>query len=80
MKVLRIPDKEKEKGMVWVLYPIIEDRGLEIIGYAELQIRQGRNRRCALSAAEYSTRCWTLRVWPRSSRKSTWYAVSEIRR
>lgn len=43
MRVLRIPDEEKEKGMMWVLYPIIDGRGFEIIGYAELQIRQGRN-------------------------------------
>ena len=44
MRVLRIPDEEKAKGMMWVLYPIIEDRfHLEIIGFAELQIKQGRN-------------------------------------
>ncbi len=40
MRVLRIPDEEKEKGMMWVLYPVIRE-GFEIIGYAELQIRQG---------------------------------------
>lgn len=44
MKVLRIPDEEKEKGMLWVIYPIIYDRfHLKIIGFAEFQIKQGRN-------------------------------------
>jgi len=43
MKVLRIPDEEKEKGMMWVIYPIIYDRFYLIIGFAELQIKQGRN-------------------------------------
>jgi len=44
MKVLRIPDKEKAKGMTWVTYPIIYDRFyLEIMGFAELQIKQGKN-------------------------------------
>ena len=44
MRVLRIPDEEKAKGMMWVLYPIINDRfDLRIIGFAELQIRQGKN-------------------------------------
>ena len=44
MGVLRIPDEEKAKGMIWVLYPIIYDRFyLKIIGFAELQIKQGEN-------------------------------------
>jgi len=44
MKVLRIPDEEKAKGMMWVIYPVIYDRCYsEIMGFAELQIRQGRN-------------------------------------
>ncbi len=44
MKVLRIPDGEKARGMMWALYPIIEDRfHLKIIGFAELQIKQGKN-------------------------------------
>ena len=44
MRVLRIPDEEKAKGMMWVIYPIIYDRfSLKIIGFAELQIKQGRN-------------------------------------
>jgi len=44
VRVLRIPDEEKAKGMMWVLYPIISDRfHLMIIGFAELQIRQGKN-------------------------------------
>ena len=42
MRVLRIPDEEKAKGMMWVLYPIIRE-GFMIIGFAELQIRQGLN-------------------------------------
>ena len=44
MRVLRIPDEEKAKGMMWVIYPVIYDSFyLEIIGYAELQIKQWRN-------------------------------------
>ena len=44
MKVLRIPDEEKTKGMMWILYPLITARFyLKIIGFAELQIKQGRN-------------------------------------
>ena len=44
MRVLKIPDEEKAKGMMWVLYPINSDRfDLRIIGFAELQIRQGKN-------------------------------------
>jgi len=42
MNVLRIPDEEKVKGMMWVLYPVIRE-GFRIIGYAEIQIRQGCN-------------------------------------
>lgn len=42
MKVLRIPDEEKEKGMMWVIYPIIRE-GFKIMGFAEFQIKQGRN-------------------------------------
>ena len=44
MKVLRIPAGEKAKGMMWVIYPVIYDRFyFEIMGFAELQIKQGRN-------------------------------------
>ncbi|MBA7700178.1 hypothetical protein ES703_108887 [subsurface metagenome] len=64
MRVLRIPDEEKAKGMMWVIYPVItelsrhvamtafspcfpkEAEGVfypEIIGYVELQIKQGQN-------------------------------------
>jgi len=44
MRVLRIPDEEKAKGMMWVIYPVIYDSFyLEIIGFAELQIKQGQN-------------------------------------
>ena len=44
MKVLRIPDEEKAKGMMWVIYPVIDEWfSLRIIGFAELQIKQGKN-------------------------------------
>jgi len=44
LKVLRIPDEEKTKGMLWVIYPVIYDRfSLEIMGFAELQIKHGQN-------------------------------------
>ncbi|GAI65320.1 unnamed protein product, partial [marine sediment metagenome] len=42
MKVLRIPDEEKAKGMMWVIYPITRE-GFKIIGFTELQIKQGKN-------------------------------------
>ncbi|MBA7677607.1 hypothetical protein ES703_85867 [subsurface metagenome] len=42
MSILRIPDEEKAKGMMWVLYPIIREE-FKIIGFAELQIKQGKN-------------------------------------
>jgi len=42
MKVLRIPDEEKAKGMMWVIYSVIRE-GFKIIGFAELQIKQGKN-------------------------------------
>ncbi len=42
MSVLRIPDEEKAKGMMWVIYPIIRE-GFKILGFAELQIKQGVN-------------------------------------
>ena len=52
MRALRIPDEEKAKGLMWVIYPVIEDGyypvindgfDVRIIGFAELQIRQGKN-------------------------------------
>ena len=44
MRVLRIPDEEKAKGMIWVIYPIVYCRfSCKIIGFAELQIKQGWN-------------------------------------
>ncbi|GAJ03394.1 unnamed protein product, partial [marine sediment metagenome] len=36
------PDEEKARSMMWVLYPIIRE-GFKIIGFAELQIKQGQN-------------------------------------
>ena len=42
MSVLRIPDEEKAKGMMWVIYPIIRE-GFKILGFAELKIKQGVN-------------------------------------
>ena len=42
LRVLRIPDEEKAKGMIWVLYPVIRE-GFRIISFAELQIKQSKN-------------------------------------
>ena len=45
MQRLRIPDSEKEKGLVWVEYPVVRDNNSiwDIIAMAELEIRQKKD-------------------------------------
>jgi len=42
MKRLVIPESEKAKGLIWVEYPVCQDKEWWLVeGVAELQIRQG---------------------------------------
>lgn len=43
MKRLEIPQSEKDKGMIWVVYQVTNSDIFQVISEAELKIQQEKN-------------------------------------